>query len=131
MKTVRENLRQINAEESKNRIEENKRNTIRKRLETNKLIETKKLICRALEGFDLEEGTSPFGDFFMVNCKRVVYIVYRYHNCKVRYTDESPEEDIRRLKVGIGFVLNRLDCETSVEGFSEMFTNFIIRHKLT
>ncbi len=130
--TVKETIRANKAKQEEKRKKEQKHYDEIGKLEDQCLKKAREFIRKSLDGFNIEEGTSVFGDFFLIVVKgrRNVYIVYKYRSRKVKYSDEMDAVDKRSLSIGIGFSMNEYKTITSVESFIKDLTHFLTCFKI-
>ena len=130
-KTVKEILAERKAKEDADRKRENELWERRRKDEAKQLDEARDKIAEALDGFKYTEGGDQFGRQFKLKFgNRNVYVVYKFENHEVRYSDDTQPVDVRSLSIDIGYIINRPSQTTYLEAFPESFAQFLKRERL-
>jgi len=97
--------------------------------ETNQLDEARNKIAEALEGFDYKEDVN-LRRFELKIKNRNVFVVYKFENHEIRYSDDTSPVDQRLLTIDIGYFVNVPIFSTSLDSFIESFIRFLKSERL-
>lgn len=133
-KTVKEILAEIKIEEEQQRAERQRQWELQRQRDIQELAGVKSEITKAIAGFEYVLCEDSFGfEYFKLDFKgKNVFVLYKYENQKIKYSDDSPPEDVRSLCIYVGYWADEYRCsfKTNPEQFAESFAKWLLKEGL-